>query len=65
MTFLLLEIIVFMLIGWFLDHKHQQAIIKELKRIHKEITPDEMDEFELRALEHQEEDKYFPIHKSL
>ena len=40
MTFLLIELIVFLLIGWFLDHNHQQAIIKKLKTIHKQITPD-------------------------
>ena len=65
MTFLLLTIIALMAIAWFLDHQHHKSIIKELQRIQQEITPDEMDEFELRALEHQEEDKYFPIYKAL
>ena len=65
MTFLLTEFIVFILIGWYLDHQHQKAIIKELNSIQNQITPDEMDEFERRALESQEEDKYYPIHHSL
>ena len=65
MTFLLLEIIILLSIAWFIDHKHQQAIIKELENIQNQITPDEMDEFERRALETQEEDRYYPIHKSL
>ena len=78
MNFILLTIIFLMAIAWFIDHQHNKAIIKDLKdtlssdehildllQTRKEQIIQIMDEFESRALESHEEDRYYPIHKSL
>lgn len=78
MNFILFIIILLLSIVWFVDHQHQKAIIKELKAtldsnehlldmlyLRKKQVLHIMDEFEKRALESHEEDKYYPIHHSL